>query len=446
MKFLLVLSAILLFAAGDARTQQPAPQTSASPTPSPEISPTPDSDPTPEDPPTSTIDKPADAQAEDEMPDRKLVRWNEYEGPYFTIRFGGGILYDFASYAQDRDSKQQIEMHPLGKVRDFRFLLSGRLFPRIKRKITWSAGIMYDAPNDQWVMRQTGLLISTPEIGGAVFVGRTKEGFSLSKVLTGYYGWMMERSPMNDATIPILADGIKWMGYSPKHKVIWNLGYFNDFVSKTQAFSRFSSQVVGRVAYLPIMSDKENKLLHLGVNLRWGKPVDNQIRFRSRPEANPPPYFIDTGSFSSDSTRMAGYEAYYRGKRWFVASEYWWAFVSSNTHGDPAFHGGEFAVSYLFNDGTRAYNPIGGTFRELKPKRSVFDGGPGVWELVLHYSYADYNTKAVQGGTFGRLTSQLNWYLSYNVRMEWNYGYGQLDRFNLKGNTQFFQTRLQMYF
>ena len=49
-------------------------------------------------------------------------------------------------------------------------------------------------------------------------------------------------------------------------------------------------------------------------------------------------------------------------------------------------------------------------------------------------------------GTFGRITSHVNWYLSDNVRLEANYGYGRLDRFNLKGNTQFFQTRLQFEF
>jgi phosphate-selective porin OprO/OprP len=40
----------------------------------------------------------------------------------------------------------------------------------------------------------------------------------------------------------------------------------------------------------------------------------------------------------------------------------------------------------------------------------------------------------------------VNWYLSDNVRLEMAYGYGRLDRFSLQGNTQFFQTRLQLQF
>ena len=40
--------------------------------------------------------------------------------------------------------------------------------------------------------------------------------------MVGYGGWTMERATISDASIPILADGIKWLGYSPKHKFLWN--------------------------------------------------------------------------------------------------------------------------------------------------------------------------------------------------------------------------------
>jgi phosphate-selective porin OprO/OprP len=40
----------------------------------------------------------------------------------------------------------------------------------------------------------------------------------------------------------------------------------------------------------------------------------------------------------------------------------------------------------------------------------------------------------------------VNWYLSDNVPWEAACGYGRLDKFNLNGSTQFFQTRLQLVF
>jgi phosphate-selective porin OprO/OprP len=37
----------------------------------------------------------------------------------------------------------------------------------------------------------------------------------------------------------------------------------------------------------------------------------------------------------------------------------------------------------------------------------------------------------------------VNWHMSPNVRLEMVYGYGSLDKFNITGGTQFFQTRIQ---
>jgi len=74
----------------------------------------------------------------------------------------------------------------------------------------------------------------------------------------------------------------------------------------------------------------------------------------------------------------------------------------------------------------------------------VFSGGPGAWELVLRYSYANFDDAGIRGGTFWRVTPMANWHMSDNVRLEFAYGYGMLDRFQLHGATQFFQFRLQL--
>jgi phosphate-selective porin OprO/OprP len=95
---------------------------------------------------------------------------------------------------------------------------------------------------------------------------------------------------------------------------------------------------------------------------------------------------------------------------------------------------------------TRPYNTIGGYFKDIAPSRTVFSGGPGAWELVFRYSHIDLDDKLVRGGEFDRVTPMVNWYLSENVRLEMAYGFGILDRFDLKGNTHFFQTRLQLQF
>jgi phosphate-selective porin OprO/OprP len=254
----------------------------------------------------------------------------------------------------------------------------------------------------------------------------------------------MERAPISDATLPILADGIKWLGYAPKARLLWNLGFYVDWLSEGQSFSTYEHQVVGRLAWVPIVEDAGGSLLHIGVSGRLGKVKDGTIKMRARPEAFPAPYFVDSGDFAATGTRMIQGEAYYRPGPLLFGTEYFWQKVDAPQEGNPTFHGGEVVVTWLATGETRGYNTRGGFFGYVSPKRPVFRGGPGAWEIVTRFSYSDLDGGNRQGGKFWRVTPMVNWHLSDHVRLELVYGYGSLDRFGLVGKTQFFQTRLQL--
>jgi len=305
---------------------------------------------------------------------------------------------------------------------------------------------MYDAANDQWLFRQTGIMVSVPEIHGDIFVGRTKEGVSLNKVMIGYAGWAMERSQASDAMLPILADGVKWLGYLPNKHLIWNLGVYGDVLSEGQSFSTYDNQVSGRLAWVGLLADEGRTLLHIGVNARYGTANDGKLRLRARPGAWPAPYFIDTGEFAAKGSTMTGLELYYRPGRMTYGAEYFLQNVNAPKSGDPFFHGGEAMVSWLITGEVRTYNTRGGYFNQISPARPAFHGGPGAWEIVGDVTYSDFDDAAISGGKYWRLTPMLNWYVSDNVRFEMAYGYGSLDRFALVGKTQFFQTRVQLLF
>ena len=394
--------------------------------------------------PTPTLDDTPPEAGNEELaePARRLVTWNEYDGKHATFRMGAGFLYDYAAYTQDAKSEEQLSLSPADKVRDARFLLKGKL--KLKRPISWSAGIMWDVPTRKFVFRETGVMIDVPEIFGHIFVGRTKEGFSLNKVMVGYAGWTMERATISDATIPILADGVKWLGYVPERHLLWNLGFYGDWLSEGQTFSTYERQVVGRFAWVPLMSEAGGKVLHVGVSLRYGKADDGTLQLRSRPEAFPAPFFVDTGTFAVDDTKMGAGEAYYRRGPLLLGGEYFFQRADASESGNPLFHGGDIVVTWLATGETRVYNTRGGFFNQISPARPVFQGGAGAWELVGRFSYIDLDGGTLRGGKFWRLTPMLNWHLSDNVRLELTYGYGSLDRFNLIGATQFFQTRLQL--
>jgi Phosphate-selective porin O and P len=196
------------------------------------------------------------------------------------------------------------------------------------------------------------------------------------------------------------------------HRLEHELGDVGDVFSHSQSFSSYSNQAVARVAWLPIHSEAEGTLLHLGANFRYGTPENDQLQIRSRPEAFPGPYFVDTGKFEATATRMAGYEAYYRVGPWMLGSEYWFQLVSSRSTGNPVFRGGDIVTTWILTGETRPYNTVGGYFKAVTPSRPVFDGGPGAWELVLRFSSIDLNSGTLRGGKFWRFTPDLNWYLS----------------------------------
>ncbi len=164
---------------------------------------------------------------DDPEPARNLVNWNEYHGKLLTIKMGGGFLYDYAAYAQDAASKQQFALRGTPQLRDSRVWFKGKLV-KIDRPVTYTMAVMYDGVTSAFLVRETGVMIGLPELSGSVFIGRTKEGFSLLKITPGYFPGTMERQPISDASIPILADGIKLLGYSPRHHMLWNAGVFGD--------------------------------------------------------------------------------------------------------------------------------------------------------------------------------------------------------------------------
>jgi phosphate-selective porin OprO/OprP len=388
-----------------------------------------------------------DARNKNNKPDKK--QWNTFNLGFTTLTLGGGFLLDYAGYLQNDNGNKQmdsanVELNPGFFVRDTRIMVSGKF--KTKRAITWKAGFMYDGQLDAWFLRETGIMVAVPELWGHFFVGRTKEGFSQSKVQVGYAGELIERHLALDP-IPILADGVKWLGFLPKQHVFWNIGVYTDWISKNESFSTYKSQFVARIGWLPIYSEPSKTNLHVAFNIRLAHPDDDNIRLRSRPEVGTrAPYFIDTGEFPTTKSTHLGGELYYSSAPWFFGAEYYWHKFNSPERNNPVFSGGELVAGYMFTGESHPYNAVSSIYGFVQVNKSVFKGGQGAWEALLRFSTFDLNDAVIQGGKFWRISPQVNWYLSQNVRFELMYGYGVLDRFNIKGVTQFFQSRLQLSF
>jgi phosphate-selective porin OprO/OprP len=393
----------------------------------------------------ATLDSTVDAAEGDAVePRRKLVKWNEYDGPVSTLKFGMNFMTDGSTYVQDDKSKQQIAMSPDVGVRDFRVVFRGRF--KTKRPLSWSLGYMYDGADKEWRFRQTGINIGVPELSGQFFIGRQKEGYSIIKVSSGITLWGIERSQTLDAFVPILADGIKYLGYYPRQRLFLNLGAYGDALSEKEKFSTYDRQIITRFGWQPILSEPERKLLHVAVMERDCKPDDGSLREKSKPGAYLAPIFLDTGKFAADHSRTFGLEAAYRSGPWLFTGEYDWQQDHALTGETPVFHGGEASVVWLVTGETRPYNVRGAYFESVSPAKPVFEGGPGALEAVLTFDYSDLDDGSFQGGKFWRVTPMADWHLADYLILKLVYGYGKLDRFGITGTTQFYQTRIQFYF
>jgi phosphate-selective porin OprO/OprP len=370
---------------------------------------------------------------------RGLAKYNTFDLGISTLRIGYGFLVDFATYTQDDASKQQVDPDPDVGLRDFRLLFKGKF--KTQRPFTWTMGIMYDGNTKDWHFRQTGLMVAVPEIARNFFIGRTKEGYSQYKYMVGYDIWTIERSPFLDAFIPILGDGLKWIIAPPRSHLLLNLGWFNDALSEDEKFATYDNQFVARLAWLPIVTEKE-KLVHLAVMGRLVEPDGGKFQAKSKPEAYLAPNYVDTGKFDSDHARTLGFEAFYRTGPWLFGGEWGWQTMDAPAAGDPMFHGGNLSAAWFVTGETRGYNMVSGYFKAVSPTRTVFEGGPGAVEVALNYSYIDLDAGNLRGGKFWKITPLVKWHLMDYMRVELGYGYGVLDRFDLEGKTHFFQGRL----
>jgi phosphate-selective porin OprO and OprP len=370
---------------------------------------------------------------------RGLAKYNHWDLGFTTFRIGYGFLVDFATYAQDDKSKQQVSPEADIGLRDFRFMFKGKF--KTERPFSWTAGIMYDGGTKDWHFRQTGIMFDVPEISSSFFIGRTKEGYSQYKYMVGYDIWTVERSPFLDAFIPIMADGVKWIVHVPRRHLLANVGWFNDGLSEDEKFATYNQQFVARLAWLPIVTER-GKLIHVALMGREVEPDNHKFNARSKPEAYLAPYYVETGSFPTDRAGTMGLEAYYRDGSWLYGGEYGWQKFDAPANGDPMFHGGNVSVAWLITGETRGYNLVSGYFKGVSPKRTVFEGGPGAVEATLNLSYVDLEGGNLRGGKFWRLTPTVKWHLMDYLRVELAYGYGVLDRFDRQGTTHFFQGRV----
>ena len=225
-----------------------------------------------------------------------------------------------------------------------------------------------------------------------------------------------------------------------------NIGIFANWFSNGQSFATYKYQFDSRIAWLPLYSGVYEPVLHIGVNFRWGQVNNDSLLVRSRPETNEAPYFVNTNKFWVDHSNHIGGEIYFRTGPLLMGTEFNAHMMHSPQNGNPVFKGANIFALYSITGEVRPYLTSTGIFGFLKVKKTVFEGGPGSWEVMLSYSQLDLNSGSITGGKFWRLTPAVIWQLTNIYRLSFAWGYGVLNESEIKGTTQFFQARFGFIF
>ncbi len=249
---------------------------------------------------------------------------------------------------------------------------------------------------------------------------------------------MQERTSVSDALMPSRNVGAVISGTALDQRMTWAGGVFNDWFDTNVSLSDSANQVVGRVTWLPFISEDESNLLHLGFGLRHTDAKEG-LRYQTEPEFNQAPVYVDTSvdgtPFAADSAMLYNLEASWRKGPYWLAAEYVSNDVDAPALGDPHFSGYHVTASWILSGEMREYRKRNGIFGPVPVAKSVNQGGWGAWEVGLRWSDVDLTDGLVDGGEMSILSLGLNWWLTPVFNFNLNYRYITLDRFGVVGNS-----------
>jgi len=377
-------------------------------------------------------------------------KWNRFETKPISGIFTGAVVLDRQRWiSQDAESEEQVgdlEAFDGGEIRGLRFGLVGTLNFKSPWVYTlFAATNGFDKGFDTETDDGYTLFDYRLDIPGfkrsTVSIGKQKEPISMERLAGGAFLPMAERTAVSDGLLPARNLGIVISGVTPKRRVTWALGGFNDWIDASQSFDESASQVVGRVTGLPFVSADESNLIHLGLGIRYTDAKEG-LHYSSDPEFNLSPVFVDTGVFDADSSTTYDLEASWRRGPFWIHGEYLRNEIAAPELGDPVLRGHHLTASWVLSGEMRAYNRRSAVFGPVPVSRSVYRGGWGAWELALRWSVLDLTDGAIEGGEMEILSGGGTWWLTSFFNLQFAYRLIQLDRFDLQGTSDGLLVRL----
>jgi phosphate-selective porin OprO/OprP len=377
-------------------------------------------------------------------------KWNKFDTkPVSGLVIGALIMDHQVEYTQDSDSRDQVgslSAFESGEIRAFRFGLVGTL--NFKRP--WAYAVYantkafdrgFESDNDDDLTWDTYRLDIPLPADLTLSLGKQKEPISMERLMPLTFTPWQERTAAVDALLPARNHGVVLSGTAAGDWVSWSVGAFNNWKETGESFGDASSQLIGRVTWVPLVSDDESNLLHFGFGLRRSN-TQLPVSARRQPEFNNAPKYVDTGPIMADDVMAYSLEAYWRKGPYLVGFEYLGSDVDSTDSGDPYFHGFHLSGSWAVTGEMRSYRKRSGIFNPLPVARPVHQGGWGTLETAFRYSRLDLTDGTVEGGEMDVYSLGLNWWLTRWAQFSVNYRHILLDRDDTEGASSGLNARL----
>lgn len=379
------------------------------------------------------------------------TKWNRWETEKVSGIFVAGLVLDRQNWlSQDDTGRQQVgdlQDFDGGEIRGLRFGAVGTLnFEKPWVYTVFAATNAFDKGFDTETTDDVALFdyrLDIPVFNGATLsVGKQKEPISMERLMSLAFLPMQERTSVSDALLPSRNVGVVLSGAGANERMTWAGGLFNDSIDTDDSFSDSSSQLIGRMTWLPFISEDESNLVHLGFGLRYTNAKEGISMVATEPEFNQAPLFVDTGFFEADSAVAYNLEASWRKGPFWVAGEYIGAEAKSPNFGDPNFSGYHVTGSWALTGEMRPYYRGSGLFGGLPVARSVNQGGWGTLELGVRWSELDLTDGLIDGGEMGILSVGVNWWLTPVFGVSANVRHISLDRAGISSDSVGFMTRV----
>jgi phosphate-selective porin OprO/OprP len=319
-------------------------------------------------------------------------KWNRWETEYVSGIFIAGLVLDRINWlSQDAESESQVgdlSAFEGGEIRGLRVGAAGTLnmFDQPWIYTIFGATNAFDKGYNEEGLDSFTLFdwrLDVPFYRNTVLsIGKQKEPISGERVQSMIYNHMQERSAVSDALMPSRNVGIVWNGAGALPYSTWAVGVFNDWIDTDEDFDDSATQYIGRVTWAPLRTGDDSSLLHVGLGYRYSDAKEG-IRFRTEPEFNQSPAFVDTGFDTPTGVLLAdnfqtwnAELSWRRGPLW-IASEYTRTSVDNSDLANPNFDGYWIAGSWVLTGEMRPYNRKSDTFRNLPVARTVYQGGKG---------------------------------------------------------------------